>query len=247
MILAFSEHIESDRSNTVLRTRNARLAAIHSFFPLPGIPVGVQPGSGVQNPCDPHEKSQRTTGVPSDTCDELLALLDAPDCSTTSGMRNRAMLHLAFAAALRASPNWLPSAWISLTNKTQASILVMGKGRRERALPLWKETARILKMWLAVRQKTGDPELFLNATGHAMTRSGFEYILSKHATTAASKQPSIATKRVTPHVLRHYVSFLTMSGNVAGSAILMVSHRSQHVEVWRATRHSFLATSRSES
>jgi integrase len=54
-------------------------------------------------------------------------------------------------------------------------------------------------------------------------------------------------KRVSPHTLRHYVSFLTMSGNVAGSAILMVSHRSQHVGVWRATRHSFLATSRSES
>ena len=51
-ILALLEHIESDRSNTA-RTRNARLAAIHSIFPLPGIPVAVQPGPGVQNPCDP--------------------------------------------------------------------------------------------------------------------------------------------------------------------------------------------------
>ena len=65
MVLAFLEHIESDRSNTA-RTRNARLAAIHSFFPLPGISVGVQPGPGVQNPCDPHEKSRPATGQLSD-------------------------------------------------------------------------------------------------------------------------------------------------------------------------------------
>ena len=112
------------------------------------------------------------------------------------------MLDLAFAEALRVSDLFTLRMY-HVVQLTQASIQVMGKGRRERALPLWKETARILKLWLAVRQKTGDPELFLNAAGHAMTRSGFEYILSKHAATAASNQPSIATKRVTPHVLRH--------------------------------------------
>jgi integrase/recombinase XerD len=79
----------------------------------------------------------------------------------------------------------------------------MGKGRRERVLPLWKETAHVLKAWLAIRPRDGDCELFLNVVVRAMTRSGFEYILAKHVAAAASKQPSIVKKRVTPHVLRH--------------------------------------------
>jgi integrase/recombinase XerD len=92
------------------------------------------------------------------------------------------------------------------------TIHVVGKGRRERVLPLWKETATAIKKWLAVRSHNGEPELFLNAAGRAMTRSGFEYILTKHVATAAGKQPSIGKKRVSPHTLRHYLPFLTMSG-----------------------------------
>jgi integrase/recombinase XerD len=208
-ILAFLEHIESERSNTA-RTRNARLAAIHSFFHF----LEYRLASSLDQACRIHAIPMKKVDEPLAsylTREELLALLDAPDRSTMSGMRDRAMLHLAFAAALRVS-ELVTLRMDQLDEQTQASIQVMGKGRRERVLPLWKETARVLKVWLGVRQKNGDPELFLNAAGHAMTRSGFEYILSKHATTAASKQPSIATKRVTPHVLRHYVSFLTMSG-----------------------------------
>jgi integrase/recombinase XerD len=143
------------------------------------------------------------------TREELLALLDAPARSTMSGVRDRAMLHLAFAAALRVS-ELVTLRMDQLDQQTMASIQVMGKGRRERVLPLWKETATTLRIWLAVRQKNGDPELFLNAAGHAMTRSGFEYILSKHAATAARKQPSIVTKRVTPHILRHTCAIHTL-------------------------------------
>jgi site-specific recombinase XerC len=86
----------------------------------------------------------------------------------------------------------------------------MGKGRWERVLPLWKETTATLKAWLAVRPANGNPELFLNATGRALTQSGFEYILAKHVTTAAWKQPSISGKRITPHVLRHTCAMHTL-------------------------------------
>src|ERR1700730_17312105 len=111
------------------------------------------------------------------------------------------MLHVAFAAGLRVSE--LVSLRLDqLDQQTLATIHVMGKGRRARVLPLWKETAVTIKKWLAVR-RDGDPELFHNAAGRAMTRSGFEYILTKHVATAAQKQPSIGKKRVTPHVLRH--------------------------------------------
>ena len=84
------------------------------------------------------------------TRDELLALLDAPDRRTISGVRDRAMLHLAFAAALRVS-ELVTLRMDQLDQQTLATIHVMGKGRRERVLPLWKETAATIKIWLAVR------------------------------------------------------------------------------------------------
>ena len=143
------------------------------------------------------------------TRDELLALLDAPDTRTASGIRDRAMLHLAFAAGLRVS-ELVTLRMDQLDQQTAATIHVMGKGRRERVLPLWKETVTAIKKWLAVRNHNGDSELFLNAAGRAMTRSGFEYILTKHVATAAGKQPSIGKKRVTPHVLRHTCAMHTL-------------------------------------
>ncbi len=96
----------------------------------------------------------------------------------------------------------------------QSTIHVIGKGRKERVLPLWIETACAIKAWLAIRPNIPTVhELFLNAQGRAMTRSGFEYILSKHAKTAAKHQPTLENKKISPHVLRHYVPHLTMSCN----------------------------------
>jgi site-specific recombinase XerD len=119
------------------------------------------------------------------------------------------MLHLAFAAGLRVSE--LVSLRVDqLDYPTLSSVHVLGKGRRERVLPLWKETAAALRAWLAVRPQSGHPALFLNAVGRAMTRSGFEYIIAKHAATAARKQPSIGNKRVTPHILRHTCAMHTL-------------------------------------
>lgn len=78
-----------------------------------------------------------------------------------------------------------------------------GKGRRERALPLWKVTAVALRAWLAVRGSVPATEVFVNARGQAVTRAGFEYILAKHVQTAIASCPSLASKHVSPHVLRH--------------------------------------------
>jgi site-specific recombinase XerD len=141
--------------------------------------------------------------------DEIRALLDAPDPSSTSGLRDRAMLHLAFAAGLRVS-ELVGLRLDQLEQGPAPCVHVMGKGRRERILPLWKETATTIAVWLKVRVPHGDPELFLSATGRALTRSGFEYILAKHVAVAARSQLSIAGKRVTPHVLRHSCAMHTL-------------------------------------
>src|SRR4051794_34582025 len=83
------------------------------------------------------------------------------------------------------------------------------KGRRERVLPLWRETAFAIEAWLKARPTAGAAELFLNPAGRAMTRSGFEYILAKHVAVAAQCQVPITSKRVTPHVLRHICAMHT--------------------------------------
>jgi site-specific recombinase XerD len=135
---------------------------------------------------------------------EVRAVLDAPDPSTRSGIRDRAMLHLCFACGLRVS-ELIGLQVGSVSLGTTPSVHVVGKGRRERQLPLWRQTARDVRAWLAVRASgpARAPELFLNAAGEAMTRDGFEYILAKHARAAASACPSLMGRKVAPHQLRH--------------------------------------------
>jgi len=200
LILAFLTHIEADRGNSV-RTRNARLAAINAFFRFLEyrMPSCLDQASRIH--AIPMKKTDEAL-VGYLTRDELQALLDAPNARTLSGIRDRAMLHLAFAAGLRVS-ELVGLRLDQLDQPALSTIHVLGKGRRERVLPLWKETANALKAWLALRPATREPTLFLNALGRAMTRSGFEYILAKHTAKAAQSQPTISSKRVTPHVLRH--------------------------------------------
>jgi integrase/recombinase XerD len=207
LILTFLKHIESERRNSP-RTRNARLAAVNSFFRFLEYRLPSCLDQSRQIHAIPMKKVDEAL-VSSLTREEMQALLNAPDPRTTSGTRDRAMLYLAFAAGLRVSE--LTSLRLDqLDDQDCSSIHVIGKGRRERVLPLWKETAKVLKAWLVIRQRDGDPELFLNAVGRAMTRSGFAYILAKHVAAATAEQPSITKKRVTPHVLRRTCAMHTL-------------------------------------
>jgi integrase/recombinase XerD len=128
--------------------------------------------------------------IPHLTMEEVRAILNAPNLTTRSGLRDRAMIHLCFAAGLRVSE--LVGAMLgNLCLQRTPSLLVHGKGRRHRCLPLWKETAADLRAWLAVRGNVLAPEIFVNAEGTAMTRAGFEYVLDKHARAAADSSLSL--------------------------------------------------------
>jgi site-specific recombinase XerD len=207
LILAFLEHLEAERGCSA-RTRNARLAAIHSFFRFLEYRSPSCLEQARQVGAIPMKKTDQALVRHLDR-DEIRALLDAPDPRSASGLRDRAMLHLAFAAGLRVS-ELVGLRLDQLERGPAPCVHVMGKGRRERVLPLWKETATAIAAWLKARAPDGDPELFLNAAGRAMTRSGFEYVLAKHVQVAARRQPSIAGKRVTPHVLRHSCAMHTL-------------------------------------
>ena len=200
LVVSFLQHLETARANGP-SSRNVRLAAIKSFlhFLEYRVPAALEP---IRRILAIPPKKAETRLVRHLTVEELQALLDAPEPTGWSGIRDRAMLHLCFAGGLRVS-ELVGLRLADVTLQPQASLLVHGKGRRERCLPLWKTTTAALRAWLAVRGPGRGPELFLNARGQPLTRSGFEYILDKHVRTAATSCPSLGAKRVSPHVLRH--------------------------------------------
>jgi site-specific recombinase XerD len=112
------------------------------------------------------------------------------------------MILLALSAGLRVA-EMIGLLVDDVTLQPMPSILIRGKGRRERALPLWKTTATALRKWLAVRGCVEGLELFVNAKGGCLSRWGFQQILKKHVKTARRQCPSLKKKRVSPHVLRH--------------------------------------------
>jgi site-specific recombinase XerD len=207
LITAFLEHLETHRRNQS-SSRNVRLAAIKAFFRFleHRLPEAMEQIRCVH--AIPFKKTDSRL-VPYLTRDEVQTLLDAPDRKTREGLRDSAMLHLAFAAGLRVS-ELVGLRLEDVALQPEASILVRGKGRRERALPLWKQTAAVLRAWLAVRGDAPVPELFVNAKGQQMSRWGFAYVLRKAAKTASASRPALVNKQISPHVLRHSIAILAL-------------------------------------
>ena len=206
-ILEFLEHLERDRKNGV-PTRNVRLAAIKTFFRFlefryPGyLDLAAQvreiPAKKGDVPVIGH--LNRT---------ETRALLNAPDFETVTGIRDRAMLCIVYNAGLRVS-ELVGLALEDLKMPALDEVHIIGKGRRERILPLWKESTGALRDWLAIRPESADRHLFHNAMGTGMTRHGFAKRLALHAQTAAQDVSSITEKSVSPHLLRHACSKHTL-------------------------------------
>ena len=207
LVMDFLAPLEAERGNSA-RTRNARLAAIKSFMKF----VEYRVPSSL-------EQSRRILAIPTKKTDlplvhhlsmaEMHAILDAPNVCTRAGLRDRAMIHLCFAAGLRVS-ELLTLPLTALTFHPPPTVHIQGKGRRERALPLWKQTAEDLRAWLAVRGTLTVPEVFLSAHGRAMTRMGFTHMLHKYRGLAATNCPSLKAKHLTPHVLRHTCAMMIL-------------------------------------
>ena len=208
LILDFLNHLESDRNNSP-RTRNARSAAIKAFFRFLEYRVASCLDQSRRIHAIPMKKTDEKL-VCHLTQEEMQAVLDAPNPVTLLGTRDRAMLHLCFAAGLRVS-ELVGLNLRQFTSSPSPTIRVIGKGRRERILPLWKETAATIEAWIARRPNDENvPALFLYARGQLMTRSGFGYILSKYVNVAILKQPSLSKKTISPHTLRHTCAMHTL-------------------------------------
>lgn len=207
LVMNFLQYLETERHNKP-RTRNARLVAIKSFMKFIEIRVPAL-----------LEQTRSILAIPSKktdsrlinylSMDEMKAILNAPDLTCRTGIRDRAMIHLCFAAGLRVS-ELVNLPLQSVEMQTEPSVHIFGKGRKERVLPLWQQTAVDLRAWLAIRGNPLVPELFLNARDQTMTRSGFEYVLHKHVLTASEYCQSLEKKHVSPHVLRHTSAMMVL-------------------------------------
>ena len=199
-VAAFLGHLESERGNSV-RTRNARLTAIHSFFHYAALKAPEHAELIVRVLGIP-DKRFETTLISYLDEPEIDALLASADRSTWTGRRNHALLLLAVQTGLRAS-ELAGLCCQDVQLGAGAYVRCEGKGRTERCTPLSRPARQVLQVWL--RELGGQPTspLFPTRSGAHLTRGAIWRLVVKHAASARERCPSLATKNITPHVLRH--------------------------------------------
>ena len=218
VIARFLDHLETDRGNSA-RTRNARLAAIHSLFKFaaPRHPEHANTISRVLAIPPKHCDQALITHL---TDDEVEALLGACDRSTWIGRRDHALLLVAVQTGLRIS---------ELTALTchdihlgaGAHIACHGKGRKDRITPLTATTVAVLRVWFTERAGEPDTPLFPTRTGHALSRDAIEHRIAHYTSVAANRCRSLGSKTVTAHVLRHTTAMRLLQAGVDTSVIAL--------------------------
>jgi len=218
VIVAFLCWLEDERKNRA-RTRNARLAAIHSFYRYAAIYDPAHSGVFQRVLAIPGKRYDRVS-VQYLTEAETKALLGIPDQRTWGGRRDRTMLLLAIQTGLRVS-ELINLNCQDVTLAGGAHVHCMGKGRKERCTPLRKETVDALRIWLDERAGSPLAPLFPNAHGGRLSRDGVEYQLRKHMALAKKNCPSLEKKRVSPHTLRHTAAMNLLQHGVDRSVIAL--------------------------
>jgi integrase/recombinase XerD len=222
LIGAFLDDLESARGNSA-RTRNNRLAAIRSMFSWAALRHPEHAGTISRVLAITPKRYQRNL-VTYLTAQETDALAAACDKKTWTGRRDHALIVLAVQAGLRISE--LTALTVSdVVLGPGAHVHVVGKGRKERRTPLLSATVAVLRAWLAERGGApGDP-LFPTGTGRQLSRDAIERRITLHARDAAENCPSMRSKHVTAHVLRHSCAMnLLQAGNDVAVIALFLGH-----------------------
>lgn len=218
LVSDFLTHLETSRHNSV-RTRNARLAAIRSFFRF----------ASLRHP-EHAALIARVLDIPTKHCDRAVvcyldeaeshALVAAPTTQTWCGRRDRALLATALQTGLRVSElTGLRNCDVELG--TGAHLRCRGKGRKARATPLRSDVTAMLRVWMKERQGAPEDPLFPTRAGTPLTRDAVGALVEKHAATAAPCQPSMAAKKITPHVLRHSAAMALLRRGVDRTVIAL--------------------------
>jgi integrase/recombinase XerD len=217
-VLMFLDDLERRRNNTA-RTRNARLAAIRSFLRYAGSANPVLLSVAQRVLAIPAKRFERAS-VSHLTREQVQLILDAPDVSTFSGQRDRVLLTLLYNTGARVSElAGLQIQDVSL--ESRMSVHIRGKGRKNRSVPLWRQTIKLLKSWL--RQLTAPPDspLLPNVRRGRMTRSGIAQRLRVAVNQAASTDSTLRSKRISPHTIRHTTAMHLLQSGVDLTVIAM--------------------------
>jgi len=224
---AFLQHLQNERGNTGA-TRNARLAAVHSFFRYAAVRAPEHALIIQRVLAIPPKRLDRAivSYLTGPECDALLA---APDRTTWLGRRDHVLLLVAIQTGLRVSElTGLTVADVHLG--AGAHVRCHGKGRKDRCTPLLRPTVKVLRVWLAERRAGQDDPLFPSRRGGALSRDAVQDLVAKHAATAAATCPSLSSKTVTPHTLRHSTAMALLASGVDISVIaLWLGHESTDV------------------
>jgi site-specific recombinase XerD len=224
IVVDFLSELEKVRKVTA-RTRNLRLTALHSFFRYVAYEAPTHAAQIQRVLAIPPKRFARKL-VPFLNRPEVDALLAAPDQRTWSGRRDHALILLAVQTGLRlAELTGLHRQDLHL--ETGAHVRVIGKGRKERCTPLSKNTRSVLMAWLREPPRQPDQPVFPNARGGRLSAHGVHYLVAKHVAIATRTCPSLGTKRVSPHVLRHAAAMDLLQQGIDRSVIaLWLGHES---------------------
>lgn len=224
LVLDFLKHLETERGNCA-RTRNVRFAAIRSFMEY----VAFEEPSALA-------LAQSVLAIPMKRFEQPLvgflsrehieAILDAPSQKTWSGQRDRVMLATLYNTGARVS-ELIGMRVMDLVLEPGASVRIHGKGRKDRAVPLWPGTATQLKHWLREYPQLPEHPLFPNRFGGPLTRIGVAERLKLAVQTAAGQFPELAKRRVFPHMIRHSTAMHMLQAGVDITVIaLWLGHES---------------------
>jgi site-specific recombinase XerD len=223
-VVAFLNHLEKERSNSV-RSRNARLAAIRSFVHYAADLLGpelLEPTHRILAiPLKRH--SRPILGFLTD--DEVQAILSATDSSWT-GRRDHLLFLLLYNTGARVS-ELLALRVRDVQAGDGRHLLLHGKGRKERQIPLWRSAQRRLRQWIKDNHMTAEAPVLPNRFGQPLSRSGVAWQLRKLISKAELQKPSLNKRRISPHTFRHGTAMHLLKSGVAPEVIaLWLGHES---------------------
>ena len=226
IVRKFLDYLEHER-NCTAQTRNARLAALKTFFYYVGreVPECLELSRRINS--IPKKKIPHKPADYLDTA-ELKAILNSVDTARRNGFRDRALLLFMYNTGARAQ-EVVDVNLDDLRLDAASQVKLTGKGKKQRVCPLWEETIEAINDCLSERKPTHENEkhLFLNAKGTSITRFGIRYIIKKYTDKAISIQPSLKQKKISPHTFRHTTAMhLLQAGNELNVVRLWLGHAS---------------------
>jgi len=214
IVISFLTHLEKNRRN-LIRTRNHRLALLRKFFEY----LSCQEPIWAESCRRVMEIPKKRGVVDSEICylekEEIKAVFNVIDTKTTIGRRDHAILLFMYNSGARVQETAdLRLSWLSLEEPYKVEIF--GKGRKYRTCPLWKSTAIVLQKFISGRAQPIEKcdHIFLNRMGKPLSRFGIWNIIKKHKAKAAAGSPSLKSKKVTPHTIRHTTAMHLLQSGV---------------------------------